>query len=105
MEKRSSGRGLEEISNIFLSTPKNAKASPHQFEEPCEIQERVTVRKKLAFYNDKNIQKNMTRSLSRHMEEGYNIRRVYLRKNEDTSTPGITIHKREDVIISIKSSD
>jgi hypothetical protein len=65
----------------------------------------VRVRKKLSFYNDEHVQKNMTRSLSKHIEEGYQIKRIYLRKNEDISTPGVTIHKKEDVIISIKSSD
>ena len=104
MEKKSSGRGLEEISNIFLSTKENANENSPQTENQCEIQETVIVRKKLAFYNDENVQKNMARSLSKHIEEGYNIRRIYLRKKEDISTPGSTIHKKKDVIISIKSS-
>ena len=104
MEKKSSGRGLEEISNIFLSTRKNATEISHHAGDQCEIQETVTVRKKFAFYNDENVQKNMARSLSKHIEEGYNIRRIYLRKKEDISTPGSTIHKKKDVIISIKSS-
>ena len=104
MEKKSSGRGLEEISNIFLSTKENANENSHQVEDQCEIQETVTVRKKLAFYNDENVQKNMARSLSKHIEKGYKIRRIYLQKNEDISTPGNKIHRKENVIISIKSS-
>jgi len=104
MEKKSSARGLEEISNIFLSTRKNENEMSHPAEDQCDIRETVTVRKKLAFYNDENVQKNMARSLSRHIEEGYNIRRIHLRKNEDISAPGNTIHKTEDVILSIKSS-
>ena len=104
MEKKGSGRGLEEISSIFLSTKENTGENSHQTEDQCEIQETVTVRKKLAFYNDENVQKNMARSLSRHIEKGYNIRRIYLQKNEDVSTPGNRIHRKESVIISIKSS-
>jgi len=46
----------------------------------------------------------MARSLSKHIEKGYNIRRIYLQKNEDISTPGNKIHRKENVIISIKSS-
>jgi hypothetical protein len=65
MEKKNLGRGLEEISNIFLSTKETANENSHQAEDQCEIQETVTVRKKLAFYNDENVQKNMARSLSR----------------------------------------
>ena len=104
MDKKGSGRGLEEISNIFLSTKENPTENSHQAEDQCEIQETVTVRKKLAFYNDENVQKNMARSLSKHIEKGYNIRRIYLQKNEDISTPGSRIHRKENVIISIKPS-
>jgi hypothetical protein len=104
MEKKSPGRGLEEISNIFLSTKENANENSPQTENQFEIQETVTVRKKLSFYNDENVQKNMARSLSKHIEKGYNIRRIYLQKNEDMSTPGNRIHRKENVIISIKSS-
>jgi hypothetical protein len=104
MEKKSSERGIEEISNIFLSPPKKANENSHQVEDQCEIQETVTIRKKLAFYNDENVQKNMTRSLAKHIENGYNIKRIYLQKNEDISTPGSRIYKKENVTIFIKSS-
>ena len=46
----------------------------------------------------------MARSLAKHIEKGYNIGRIYLQKNEDISTPGSRIHKKETVIIFIKSS-
>jgi hypothetical protein len=104
MEKKNSEMGLEEISNIFLSTKENANENLHQAEDQCEIQKTVTVRKKLAFYKDENVQKNMARSLSEHIEKGYNIRRIYLQKNEDIITPGNRMHRKENVIISIKSS-
>jgi hypothetical protein len=104
MEKKNLGKDIEEISNIFLSTKVNPNENLLQTVDECEIQETVTVLKKLAFYNDENVQKNMARSLSRHIEKGYNIRRIYLQKYEDISTPGSRTHKKEDVIISIKSS-
>ena len=102
MEKKNLGMDLEEISNIFLSTRENENKNLHQDEDQCEIQETVTVRKKLAFYDDENVQKNMARSLSKHIEKGYNIKRICLQKNEDISTSGSRIHRREKVIISIK---
>ena len=104
MEKKSLGRGISEISNIFLSARENTNENSHQVEDQCEIQETVTVRKKFVFYDDENVQKNMAISLSEHIEKGYNIRRIYLQKNEDISTPGSRKHRRENVIISIKSS-
>lgn len=103
MEKKGLERGLEEISTIFLSTKENKNEDLLRTEDECEIQETVTIRKKLSFYNDENVQRNMARSLSTHIEKGYHIRRIYLQKNEDISTPGSRTHKKEDVIISIKS--
>jgi len=104
MEKKNLGMDIEEISNIFLSARQNANENLHQDKVQCEIQETVAVRKKLAFYDDENVQKNMARSLSEHIEKGYNIRRICLQKNEDISAPGSRIHRKEKVIISIKSS-
>jgi len=104
MEKKNLGMDLEEISNIFLSARENANENLHQDKVQCEIRETATVRKKLAFYDDENVQKNMARSLSEHIEKGYNIRRICLQKNEDISTLGSRIHRKEKVIISIKSS-
>ena len=49
-------RGLEHISNMFLSTSEKAKENSHQAEDQYEIEETVTVRKKLAFQNDENVQ-------------------------------------------------
>ena len=104
MEKKSLERGLEEISNIFLSTKKNTNENLLQAEDECEMQETVTIRKKLAFYNDENVQNNMAISLSKHIEKGYHIRRIYLKKFEDISRPGSRTQKKEDLIISIKPS-
>jgi hypothetical protein len=104
MEKKGLGRGIEEISNIFLSAGEKAREISHPSENQCEIEETIAVRKKLAFYNDDNVQQNIQRSLSEHLEQGYQLRQVFLQKNEAISTPGKRIHRKEDVIISIKSS-
>ncbi len=114
MEKKSLGRdmkdrrGLENISNLFLSTNHKAKENLHQaedqceIEDQCEVEETVTVCKKLAFQPDENVQQNMIRTLHRHLEEGYNIKRVDLQKNEDISKPKNRIRREEEVIIFIK---
>ena len=102
MESKRSGRRLEEISNIFLSTKENKNENLPRVGDQCEIQETVTVHKKLAFFNDENVQKNMSRSLTKHLEKGYHIRRIYLQKKEDVSSPGNILKRKEHVIISIK---
>ena len=108
MEKKSLGRdikdrrGLENISNLFLSTNHRAKENLHQAEDQYEVEETVTVCKKLAFQPDENVQQNMIRTLHRHLEEGYDIKRVDLQKNEDISKPKGRMRREEEVIIFIK---
>lgn len=103
MEKKSLGRGLEDISNVFLSNSKKAGNS-HRAEDQCEVEETVTVRKRLAFQDDGDVHQNIIRALSKHLEEGYSIRRVDLKKKEDISKPGSRVRREEEVIIFIKAS-
>ena len=95
-------RGLENISNLFLSTNEKAKENLKQAEDQCKVEETVTVCKKLAFQNDENVQQNMIRTLSKHLEEGYNLKRIDLQKNEDISKPRGRMRREEEVIIFIK---
>ena len=101
-------RGLESISNLFLSTSEKTKENLQQAEDQleaedqCEVEETVTVCKKLAFQNDENVQQNMIRTLSKHLEEGYNLKRIDLQKNEDISKPRGRMRREEEVVIFIK---
>jgi hypothetical protein len=183
MEKKSLGRGLEEISNIFLSTNKETKEKkmtygfspvalredscasctnlleetfgqpkcrifsleseeygvdgidaialsyarnceyfrpitpekinsteagkagyPCQMENQCEVEETVKVRRTIAFQNDENVQQTMRQALSRHLKEGYCLRRIELKKIEDNSEPRNRVRREEDVTIFIKGS-
>ena len=103
-------RGLESISDLFLSTSHKAKENFHQAEDPCEagdqyeLEETVTVCKKLAFQDDENVQQNMIKTLSQHIEKEYHITRVDLQKNEDISKPRGRIRREEQVVIFIKDS-
>lgn len=98
-------RGLENISNLFLSTSHTAKEDFHQAEDQYQLEETVTVCKKFAFQDNENVQQNMIKTLSRHIEEGYHITRVDLQKNEDISKPRGRIRREEEVIIFIKASE
>ena len=102
MENKHFERGLEEISNIFLSGGKKADSTLYRPETQCEIEETVSVRKKLSFYNDDNVQQTIKKSLAKHLEEGYQLTRVCLQKNETVSKPKNKIIREEEVIISIK---
>lgn len=120
MEKKSLGRGLEDISDIFISKSQESKEkkvtygpssadlnkapSPYQAEDQCEVEETVTFRRKIAFQNDGNAQENLRSALARHLEEGYGIRRIELKRSEDISAPRSRLRKEEEVTIFIKPS-
>jgi hypothetical protein len=76
----------------------------HQAENQCEVEERAKIRKTIAFQNDKNAQQNMRSTLSRHLKEGYDIRRIELRKIEENSEPKNRVRKEVDVTIFVKGS-
>jgi hypothetical protein len=102
MKNKRLERGLEEISQIFLSDGNKAEDRSHPTENQCEIQEAVTVRKKLSFYNHLNVQRHIKTSLAKHLEQGYQLKRVCLQKKETASKPKNNIYREEEVVISIK---
>ncbi|MBW1726098.1 MAG: hypothetical protein JRF31_04795 [Deltaproteobacteria bacterium] len=95
-------RGLEDISNLFLSTSEKAKENLQPVEDQCTVEETVTICKKLAFQNDENVQQNILKTLTKHLEEGYHLKRVALQKNEDISKPRGRMRREEEIIIFIK---
>lgn len=95
-------RGLEEISNIFLSSGHRVEKTSHLPAHQCKIEETVTVSKRLIFYNSDDVQQNIERSLTQYLEKGYRLKRVCLQKKESISKPRAKIHKEEEVIIVIK---
>jgi len=95
-------RGLEDISNLFLSTSEKAKENLQQAEDQCTVEETITVCKKFAFQNDESVQQNILRTLSKHLEDGYHFKRVDLQKNEDISKPRGRMRREEEIIIFIK---
>ena len=76
----------------------------YQAENQCEVEETVKIRRTIAFQNDENVQQNMRRALSRHLKEGYGIRRVELKKIEENSEPRNRVSTEEDVTIFIKGA-
>jgi len=103
MEKKSLGRGLDDISDISLSPRKDKKilqgnadhgfvanrTFPENTEPPYEIEENVIVRRNIAYSNTSNSQQEMLKSFSKHLEENYSIKRMELRKTDRMSRPGM----------------
>lgn len=115
MEKKTLGKGLEDISNVFLSKGvEEEKEEMHGneivegenavlAEGNCEVRELVTVHRKIAYPNSENSQQDVRQALSTHLEEGYHIRSVTLSKITMVEGP-VRREKREEVTIYVKAS-
>lgn len=66
-----------------------------------DVEETVKSHKRIAFQNNGNVQKNLKRMLSEHLEEGYEITSIDLEKLEEHSEPGRCNKKHEEVTIFI----
>ena len=78
--------------------------SSNEIENQCEIDETLILRKRITFQHDENVQQSLRKILFKHLEEGYDIYRIDLKKYEDISEPRSRVRKQQDVMIYIKSS-
>ena len=116
MEKRRLGRGLDDISNLFL-TPRKDKKNPEEnadhevarnttvsdtTEPLCDIEEHVSVRRNIAYPDTSDAQQDMLSAFSRHLEENYRIKRIELRKTDQTSRPGMEKYVEEKITIFVQ---
>ncbi len=116
MEKRSLGRGFEDISNFFLSSSKSTetqnieqdiiapekKPSEETVESTCEIEENITVRKNIAFLNTPKAQEHILNTLSKHIKDNYHIKSIELRKKSKKAQPGKKNSIEEKITLYIK---
>ena len=70
-----------------------------------EVEETVTVKKKIAYQNIGNVQQKIRIALSKHIQEGYSIRFVELRKTEAISSSRNREQSNEEVILYIKTPE
>ena len=115
MEKKRLGRGLDDISNMFL-TPRQEEKIPEanadhgvagnntssdNTEPLCDIEENISVRRNIAYPDTSNSQQDILNSFSRHLEENYRIKRIELRKTDRISRPGMKKYREETITIFI----
>jgi len=115
MEKKRLGRGLDDISNLFLS-PRKDKQIPEEnadhgvagnntsqdtTEPLCDIEEHVSVRRNIAYPDTPNSKQDILKSFSRHLEDNYRIKRIELRKTDRISRPGMKKCIQENITIFI----
>ena len=85
------------------TTLENEADDSDQTRVQCEVEETVTVKKKIAYKNIGDVQQKMRIALSKHIQEGYSIRQVVLRKTEEISRSSKRELRNEEVIIYAKA--
>ena len=114
MAKKNSARELENIADFFIS-PKEKEKDPvdslndlardlDQGEAEFELEEAVSVRKRIAFPDRENAQDHIRRCLLKYLEEEYKIHRVELKRSLDIEMPGNKKTTKEEVLILLKDS-
>ncbi|MEJ2726164.1 MAG: hypothetical protein P8175_16300 [Deltaproteobacteria bacterium] len=114
MGKKRPARSLEDLSHVFLSTrdqtverkvadeiPADASVAGCS-QLPDEIEETVTVRRRIAYHDNAGVDDNMRNVLSEHLRQGYRLRRIELQRREDTGEPKHRVRREEDVTIFVK---
>lgn len=67
-----------------------------------EVEETINRQKKIVFKDDGNVQNNLKKMLTQHLEMGYEITRIDLEKKEESKDPTSRIKTHEKVTISRK---
>lgn len=113
MEKTGPAQELSSISGLFISGQEE-KAAPLSHvlgprgvargypEEGCEVDETVTVRKRIGYPGTGHGQETIKKSLSGFLQDGYSISRIELRKTSETRRPGNRTITNEEIALYLK---
>jgi hypothetical protein len=115
MKSGNNNHELEGISDWFISAnDEKTKASERSQEirtkhdglkdKECEVDELVTVRKRITIPNTEDAQRSMKELLQKHLEDRFALFRVELRKTADKVEAKTRKSIREEVIILLKES-
>lgn len=126
MQKKSLGRGLEDITDIFISQQKDRiPANDSIWEDKikvddgplsgklenttedcgsaCEITEHITINKNLAYSNTPDVQESIVNSLFKYLRQNYKIKKIELAKVSRVSKPGMTNTIQENIFICMQA--
>jgi len=115
MEKNNPRRELENISNYFITSSEEKKTPVENLfedrgiysgraDEEFEVEESVSIRKKIEYLDTQNAQENIKRCLFGHLQEDYIISRIELRKTADILQPKRKKRREEEIIILLKEA-
>ncbi len=97
---------FEPITSGDTDRKKEAKGDySDQAEDNCEVEETVTVQKKIAYPNTETGQQDMRKALFKHLEAGYTIRAIELGKMDEFSGPKRKETRKEEISIFVKKPE
>jgi hypothetical protein len=107
MEKKERGRELECVSDLFISSGEEEEVPDEelleckgtyadQTEDDFEVEETVSVRKRITYPASEKAQENIRRCLHEHLKDDYIINRIELIKSTDPQTKKHEEQKRGD---------
>ena len=113
MEKSGPAQELSSISGLFISgqeinqAPLSCVSGPRGTasgcaEQDCEVDETVTVHKRITFPGERDGQENIRKSLSEYLQTGYSISRIELKKTYETLRPGHRTVTNEEIALYLK---
>lgn len=115
MEKKETGRELERVSDLFISSGAEEVLDDKLlgFMVKCadqrgndfKIEETVNVRKRITYPASKKAQENIRRCLYEHLKNDYTINRVELVKSTEILKLGNVNRKKEEIIIILDPSE
>ena len=111
MEKKIVSEELEEISRWFLSSSEEGRKEGEKDERPpsrpeseSEIDESISIRRRVSFPDSQKGQNEMKACLLKHLQEDYVLSRVELKKKTDHVQPKAKKQTREEVLLYSKDS-
>ncbi len=115
MKNGNNNQELEGISDWFISANGEKRKAPERSQETkiknysqgpneYEVDELVTVRRRITVPNTENGQNRMKELLQRHLEDRFTLFRVELRRTEGNVEAKASKSVREEVIILLKES-
>ncbi|MDY6989214.1 MAG: hypothetical protein SWQ30_14280 [Thermodesulfobacteriota bacterium] len=115
MEQKSPVHELARISDLFVSSSDKEETGPtgvlerqgtssDQAGDESEVEETITVRKRIAYPATENARENIKRCLLKHLDEDYMICRVELKRTKEISRPGAKKRTEEEILIFLKDS-
>jgi hypothetical protein len=115
MEKNQPARSLEDLSHVFLSTSDQTSEgdkadellaselnAADALQAPQEMEETVSIRRRIAYHDHDGVEENMRRAVSEHLRQGYRLKRVELQRKEDSGEPKHRVRREEEVTIFVK---